>query len=48
MARYETAPVSAGSYAAAGAIVLSVVVGATVVPAWRASRIDPATALRHS
>jgi putative ABC transport system permease protein len=44
---YETAPVSAGSYAVAGAIVLAVVVAATVAPSWRASRIDPTTALRH-
>jgi putative ABC transport system permease protein len=35
------------SFTRALAVVLGVVVVATLVPAWRASRIDPLTALRH-
>ena len=35
------------SFARAVALVLSVVVVATLVPAWRAARTDPLTALRH-
>jgi ABC-type antimicrobial peptide transport system permease subunit len=35
------------SFARALAVVLGGVVVATLVPAWRASRIDPLTALRH-
>ena len=35
------------SFARALAIVISVVVVATLVPAWRASRMNPLTALRH-
>ncbi len=35
------------SFARALAIVISVVVVATLVPAWRASRMNPLSALRH-
>jgi ABC-type antimicrobial peptide transport system permease subunit len=35
------------SFARALAIVLAVVVFATLVPAWRASRMNPLRALRH-
>ena len=35
------------SFARALAIVMSVVVVATLVPAWRASRMNPLSALRH-
>jgi macrolide transport system ATP-binding/permease protein len=35
------------SFAAALATVLTIVLGASVIPAWRASRIDPIAALRH-
>ena len=35
------------SFARALAIVMSVVIVATLVPAWRASRMNPLSALRH-
>ena len=35
------------SFARALAIVLGVVVAATIVPAWRAARTNPLSALRH-
>jgi ABC-type antimicrobial peptide transport system permease subunit len=35
------------AFARALALVLGVVIAATVVPAWRAARTDPLTALRH-
>jgi predicted permease len=46
-ALYGVSPTDAVSFARALAIVLGVVVVATMVPAWRASRTNPLAALRH-
>ena len=35
------------SFVAATALVLTIALGASIVPAWRASRTDPLSALRH-
>jgi ABC-type antimicrobial peptide transport system permease subunit len=43
---YQTAPVGAFDYGAAAIFTLAVVVMAAALPAWRASRVDPTTALR--
>jgi hypothetical protein len=44
---FGVSPTDAVSFGRALAIVLVVVAGATLVPAWRASRTDPLKALRH-
>ncbi|HEX7136273.1 MAG TPA: ADOP family duplicated permease, partial [Vicinamibacterales bacterium] len=46
-ALYGVSPTDAISFARALAIVLGVVAVATMVPAWRASRTNPLSALRH-
>lgn len=43
---FETSPLDAINLIAVSALFLSVALAACLVPAWRASRIDPATALR--
>ena len=42
-----SAPTDPASYRAALAVVLAGVIVATLVPAWRAARTDPLSALRH-
>lgn len=37
----------ARSFVAATALVLTIALGASIIPAWRASRTDPLSALRH-
>jgi predicted lysophospholipase L1 biosynthesis ABC-type transport system permease subunit len=44
---FGVSPTDVVSFARALAIVLAVIVAATLVPAWRASRTDPLKALRH-
>lgn len=44
---FGVSPTDAVSFGRALAIVLAVVLAATLVPAWRASRTDPLKALRH-
>jgi predicted permease len=44
---YGVSPTDAGSFAAASLTVLIIVLGASFVPAWRASRTDPIAALRQ-
>ena len=43
---YEIKPLDAAVYAAVAALLLAVAVFACIVPAWRASRLDPMQALR--
>jgi ABC-type lipoprotein release transport system permease subunit len=44
---FGVSPTDPFSFAQALVIVIGSVVIATLVPAWRASRINPLTALRH-
>jgi putative ABC transport system permease protein len=44
---FDTSPLDAINLIAVSALFLSVALAACLVPAWRASRIDPATALRQ-
>jgi predicted permease len=44
---YGVSPTDAASYAGAAVVVLTTVLVASFVPAWRASRTDPIAALRH-
>jgi putative ABC transport system permease protein len=44
---YGVSATDAVSFSSAVAIVIAVVLGASLVPAWRASRTDPIAALRH-
>jgi macrolide transport system ATP-binding/permease protein len=44
---YGVSPTDAASFTSASAMVMAIVLGASVIPAWRASRIDPIAALRH-
>ena len=43
---HGTSPVDAVIYGSVAAVLLAVVLAASFVPAWRASRIDPVDALR--
>ncbi|HEV7500510.1 MAG TPA: FtsX-like permease family protein, partial [Vicinamibacteria bacterium] len=43
---FEVTPTDAATYAAAAAFLVTVALAATVVPAWRATRIAPVSALR--
>jgi len=43
---YETSPLDASVFAMVAAILLSVAVLACMMPAWRASRLNPMQALR--
>jgi predicted permease len=43
---FETSPYNAGVFAATGALLLTVALMASLVPAFRASRVDPTTALK--
>ncbi len=44
---YGVSPTDAVSFSAALALVITIVLIASLIPAWRASRIDPIAALRH-
>lgn len=44
---FETSPIDAPSLIAVGAIFLTVALAACALPAWRAARVDPMTALRE-
>jgi predicted permease len=44
---YGVSPTDAVSFTAALALVMTIVLAASLVPAWRASRTDPIAALRH-
>lgn len=44
---FQTSPTEAGTLLAVGLVVIVVAVGATMIPALRASNADPATTLRH-
>jgi ABC-type antimicrobial peptide transport system permease subunit len=44
---FQTAPLEPANLAAVCALFLSVALLACFVPAWRASRVDPVTALRQ-
>jgi ABC-type lipoprotein release transport system permease subunit len=44
---YGVSPTDAASFATATVAVMAIVVFASAIPAWRASRLDPITALRH-
>jgi ABC-type antimicrobial peptide transport system permease subunit len=43
---FETSPRNPAVFAAVAATMLVVAIAATLIPAWRASRVDPVTALR--
>ncbi len=43
---FQTSPSSPWAYGVAAAVIVVVAAGASFVPAWRASRVDPVTALR--
>jgi len=43
---FETSPRNPVVLAAVAATMLVVAIAATLIPAWRASRVDPATVLR--
>ena len=43
---FQTSPRSLSAFAAAATLIVIVAVAATFIPAWRASRVDPVTALR--
>ncbi|HEY7185878.1 MAG TPA: hypothetical protein VH436_04985, partial [Vicinamibacterales bacterium] len=44
---YNTKPLDASSYAAAAAAMLVIALSAAAIPALRAARVDPITALRE-
>jgi ABC-type antimicrobial peptide transport system permease subunit len=43
---FQTSPRTPSAFAAAATLIVIVAVAATFIPAWRASRVDPVTALR--
>jgi len=43
---FQTSPRSPSAFAVAAALIVIVALAATFIPAWRASRVDPVTALR--
>jgi hypothetical protein len=44
---YGVSPTDAASFTGASTLVMTIVLLASLIPAWRASRIDPIAALRH-
>ena len=44
---YEVKPTDAGTLVASAIALVAVALGAAALPAWRASRLDPVTALRE-
>jgi ABC-type antimicrobial peptide transport system permease subunit len=44
---YGVSPTDVASFTAALALVMTIVLVASLIPAWRASRTDPIAALRH-
>ena len=44
---YGVSPTDAASFTGASTLVMTIVLLASLIPAWRASRIDPSAALRH-
>jgi ABC-type lipoprotein release transport system permease subunit len=44
---FQVRPADAASFVVAGALILVVCIGATLLPAWRATTITPMTALRR-
>jgi ABC-type antimicrobial peptide transport system permease subunit len=44
---YGVSPTDAVSFTSASAVVMAIVLVASLIPAWRASRTDPIAALRH-
>jgi len=44
---YDVAPTDVLSFTAAAAAVLCIALAASLVPAWRAARLNPLTALRQ-
>jgi len=43
---FQTSPRSPSAFAVAATLIVIVAIAATFIPAWRASRVDPVTALR--
>jgi putative ABC transport system permease protein len=43
---YDVRPTDAATYAAVTVVLLVAALAASVLPAWRAARVDPVTALR--
>jgi ABC-type lipoprotein release transport system permease subunit len=44
---YGIQPTDPATYVTVSALLLLVATAATLVPAWRATRVDPASTLRH-
>jgi putative ABC transport system permease protein len=43
---YEVRPTDAATYAGSAVVLAALAVVASLIPAWRATRVDPLTALR--